>query len=69
MNEGYRIRTTIDADLQKTAEESLRANLDKAEQVPGYAHETYEAYAARFRVAKKAGRSTRMPRRSICKAR
>ena len=55
MAEGYRIRTTIDADLQKVAEESLRANLDRAEQKPGYNHETYEAYAARFRVAKKAG--------------
>ncbi|MFN2507718.1 MAG: transglycosylase domain-containing protein [Chthoniobacterales bacterium] len=55
MNEGYRIRTTIDADLQMTAEGSLRANLDNAERVPGYNHETYEAYAARFRAAKKAG--------------
>ena len=34
MNEGFRIRTTIDADLQKVAEDSLKANLDKAEQVP-----------------------------------
>ena len=55
MNEGYRIRTTIDSDLQKVAEESLRANLDKAEQVPGYEHETYAAYAARFKVAKQKG--------------
>lgn len=55
MAEGYRIRTTIDAELQKVAEESLKQNLDKAEQVPGYNHETHEAYAARFRVAKKAG--------------
>ena len=55
MNEGFRIRTTIDADLQKVAEESLKANLDRVEQTPGYNHETYEAYAARFRVAKKAG--------------
>ncbi|MGZ4985562.1 MAG: transglycosylase domain-containing protein [Chthoniobacterales bacterium] len=55
MNEGFRIRTTIDADLQKTAEESLKANLDRVEQTPGYNHETYEAYATRFRVAKKAG--------------
>jgi penicillin-binding protein 1A len=55
MNEGFRIRTTIDADLQKVAEESLKANLDKAEQVPGYTHETYEAYAARFQIAKQKG--------------
>ena len=55
MNEGFRIRTTIDSELQKVAEESLRRNLDRAEQTPGYAHETYEAYAARFNGAKKAG--------------
>lgn len=55
MNEGFRIRTTIDAELQKVAEESLRRNLDKAEETPGYSHETYESYAARFKVAKKAG--------------
>src|SRR3954451_13878027 len=55
MNEGYRIRTTIDADLQKTAEDSLRTHLDKVEQTQGYSHETYESYASKFRVAKKAG--------------
>ena len=55
MNEGYRIRTTIDAELQKVAEESLRAHLEKVEQMPGYSHETFEAYATRFRAAKKAG--------------
>jgi 1A family penicillin-binding protein len=55
MNEGFRIRTTIDADLQKVAEDSLKANLDKAEQVPGYHHETYETYAARFKSAKQKG--------------
>jgi 1A family penicillin-binding protein len=61
MNEGYRIRTTIDADLQKVAEESLRANLAKVEQTPGYSHEKYEEYAARFRAAKKAGNLTNNP--------
>jgi penicillin-binding protein 1A len=55
MNEGFRIRTTIDADLQKVAEESLRTHLEKIEQTPGYAHETYESYATNFRAAKKAG--------------
>ncbi|MDQ6859676.1 MAG: PBP1A family penicillin-binding protein, partial [Verrucomicrobiota bacterium] len=55
MNEGFRIRTTIDSDLQKVAEESLRTHLDKVDQTPGYSHETYEAYAARFNAAKKAG--------------
>jgi 1A family penicillin-binding protein len=54
-NEGFRIHTTIDADLQKVAEESLRRTLDRAEQQPGYNHETYAQYAARFRKAKANG--------------
>ncbi len=49
MNEGFRIHTTIDADMQKVAEESLRAHLDQAEKHPGYNHQTYAEYAAKFR--------------------
>ena len=52
MNEGFRIHTTIDADLQKAAEESLRKSLDAAEQHPGYNHQTYAEYAERFKKAK-----------------
>ena len=52
MNEGYRIHTTIDAELQKVAEESLKAHLARAEQQPGYSHPTYEAFAIRYRNAK-----------------
>jgi len=52
MNEGYRIHTTIDAELQKVAEESLRAHLTQVEQHPGYNHPTYEVYANRYRSAK-----------------
>ena len=55
MNEGFRIRTTIDSEMQKAAEESLGKSLDLAERTPGYKHETYESYATRFRAAKKAG--------------
>ncbi len=61
MNEGFRIRTTIDADMQKAAEDSLRTHLDQVEQTSGYAHETYEAYAERFRVAKKAATTAQLP--------
>ncbi|MDQ2659060.1 MAG: PBP1A family penicillin-binding protein [Verrucomicrobiota bacterium] len=61
MNEGFRIRTTIDSELQKVAEDSLKANLDKAEQIPGYHHETYEAYAAKFKVAKQKGTTASLP--------
>jgi 1A family penicillin-binding protein len=52
MNEGFRIHTTIDADLQQIAEESLRKHLDQAEQHPGYDHQTYAEFAANFRKAK-----------------
>jgi 1A family penicillin-binding protein len=52
MNEGFRIRTTIDSDLQKVAEESLRKSLDDAERHPDYQHQTYAEYAANFRKGK-----------------
>src|SRR5205809_48178 len=55
MNEGFRIHTTIDGDLQKVAEESLRKHLDKAEQHTGYDHQTYAEYAVSFRKAKARG--------------
>lgn len=52
MNEGFRIHTTIDSDLQKAAEESLKQSLAKAEQQPGYNHQTYADYAATFKKGK-----------------
>jgi 1A family penicillin-binding protein len=55
MNEGFRIHTTIDTDLQKVAEESLRKSLEKAEQHSGYDHQTYADYAANFRKTKSSG--------------
>jgi membrane carboxypeptidase/penicillin-binding protein len=61
MNEGFRIHTTIDADLQKTAEESLRKSLDKAEQVSGYNHQTYADYAALFKKAKSENKVASLP--------
>ncbi len=53
LNEGFRIHTTIDGDLQKVAEESLKAHLDQAEKHPGYNHQTYAEYAAEFNKARK----------------
>jgi penicillin-binding protein 1A len=44
--DGYRIYTTIDADLQKRAEQSLRDHLAAAERHPGYTHQTWSDYAA-----------------------
>ena len=55
MNEGFRIHTTIDADMQKAAEDSLRKTLDKAEQHPDYKHHTYAEYAAGFKKSKPNG--------------
>ncbi|MBA3272987.1 MAG: transglycosylase domain-containing protein [Chthoniobacterales bacterium] len=60
MNEGYRIRTTIDMDLQRVAEESLRANLDRAEKVPNYDHETYAAYTAKLKNARQNNAAARV---------
>ncbi len=55
MNEGFRIHTTIEADLQKVAEESLRKNLERVEQHPGYQHQTYAEYTANFHKTKTNG--------------
>src|ERR1700745_4413529 len=51
INEGYRIHTTIDVNLQRAAEDSLKAQLEQAEQHPEYKHLTYADYAASFRKA------------------
>jgi 1A family penicillin-binding protein len=61
MNEGFRIHTTIDVDLQKVAEDSLRANLERVEQHPDYTHQTYAGYAATFRKAKANGTMSDQP--------
>jgi membrane carboxypeptidase/penicillin-binding protein len=61
MNEGFRIHTTIDSDLQKAAEESLRKHLDRAEQHPGYNHQTYAEYAAGFKKAKSSNTVASLP--------
>src|SRR5437868_11309954 len=61
MNEGFRIHSTIDGQLQKVAEESLRRSLDKAEQHPGYDHQTYAEYAASLRQAKSNGTASAQP--------
>src|SRR5436305_297450 len=52
MNEGYRIHTTLDAEMQRVAEESLRKHLGEVEQHQGYSHPTYELYANRYKSAK-----------------
>jgi 1A family penicillin-binding protein len=61
MNEGFRIHTTIDVDLQKVAEDSLRDHLEAVEQHPEYNHQTYSTYAGSFRKAKANGSMSDQP--------
>ncbi len=61
INEGYRIHTTIDVNLQRAAEDSLKAHLDQVEQHPDYNHQTYAEYAASFRKAKANGKMAEQP--------
>jgi 1A family penicillin-binding protein len=44
-SQGYRIYTTLDPVLQRTAEESLIRELDKVEDQPGYQHQKYLDYS------------------------
>jgi 1A family penicillin-binding protein len=43
-SQGYRIYTTLDPVLQRTAEESLKRELDKVEGQPDYQHQKYGDY-------------------------
>ncbi len=44
VSEGYRIYTTIDANLQKVAETSVRQQLDRAERHEGFEHQTFAQF-------------------------
>ena len=49
VSEGLKIYTTIDAQVQKQAEDALRAQLDEVERNPAFQnHQTYAQYAAGF---------------------
>ena len=68
---GLKIYTTIDARLQKTAEEALRAQLNAVESNPAFQnHQTYAQYADRFREEEKTRSNHRAGplrrRRSTC---
>jgi penicillin-binding protein 1A len=45
--EGYRIYTTLDLDVQLSAERSLEDQLRAVEKMPGFRHETYTEYQER----------------------
>ncbi len=54
ISEGLRIYTTIDARLQKTAEEALHSQLDGVERNPSFQnHQTYAQYSAQYGDAEK----------------
>src|SRR5436305_7912322 len=61
INEGYRIHTTIDVDVQRAAEDALKTHLQEVEQHPMYNHQTYADYAALFRKAKANGTMSEQP--------
>jgi membrane peptidoglycan carboxypeptidase len=45
-SQGYRIYTTLDPVLQRTAEESLQRELNKVEELPDYQHQKYADYTS-----------------------
>lgn len=53
-SQGYRIYTTLDPVLQRTAEESLRRELDKVEKKPDYQHQKYADYTSFLKTWKSA---------------
>jgi 1A family penicillin-binding protein len=61
INEGYRIHTTIDVNVQRMAEDSLKTHLQEVEQHPDYSHQTYADYVAGFRKAKASGTTSEQP--------
>lgn len=59
--DGFRIYTTLDAQLQKKAEESLRARLEEVELRHGYSHPTYSQYDALYRARRKRAENDPLP--------
>ncbi len=52
-SDGFRIFTTIDAELQKKAEESLSTRLRAVEARDGFEHQTYAQFSAAWKARKK----------------
>ena len=62
MNGGFRIYTTIDAEMQRVAERALQRRLAEVEKRPGYANETFEEFRRRYDARPpKPGASNTMP--------
>ena len=49
IGDGYRIYTTIDGELQKSAEKAMRDQLDAVERHEGFEHQTYLQYEQLYR--------------------
>ncbi|HUF64128.1 MAG TPA: transglycosylase domain-containing protein [Verrucomicrobiales bacterium] len=58
---GFRIYTTVDDDLQSVAQDSLRRQLGKVEEHPGFNHITYTQYAAQRKAALESGAQPELP--------
>ena len=62
MNGGFRIYTTIDAEMQRVAVRALQRRLAEVEKRPGYANETFEDFRRRYDARPpKPGASNTMP--------
>ncbi len=64
MNEGVRIHTTFDGQMQQVAERELKARLESLEHQPGYGHPTYAQYRAanqKMEAAAQRGEPVTMP--------
>lgn len=48
MQGGYRVITTLDAQMQRTAEAALRNRLNAIERIDGYQHQTFEDFTKIF---------------------
>ncbi|MDD5200216.1 MAG: transglycosylase domain-containing protein [Terrimicrobiaceae bacterium] len=49
MNGGFKIYSTLDLRMQRSAEAAIRAQLNEIERRPGYDHETYAQFVEKFR--------------------
>ncbi len=59
--DGFRIYTTLDARLQKVAEESLKKRLEEVEQRREFKHPTYSQYDVSFRNRRKRAENDPLP--------
>ncbi|MDD5350499.1 MAG: transglycosylase domain-containing protein [Chthoniobacteraceae bacterium] len=59
--DGFRIYTTLDARLQKTAEDALKTRLEEVERRSGFSHPTYAQYDALYRARRKRPESDPLP--------